>query len=719
MQQANSIFLILLCVHVLVAGFIAASEDALLRLKHGFGNPRSLGTWNASVNASPCRGWEGVKCNGSSVVGLDLGGVDLRGGNISSAIAELTGLKIIKLHSTGLVGPIPPEISGLRALEELDLSNNSLTGPLPQDWANLTSLAILTLTNNNIDGGIPANLSDAPNLKKVRLERNKLSGPISAAIFVHKSLQSLAVEFNNINGSIPAEIGEAVSLRSFYAGSNRLEGSIPDTIGALSRLKHFHVDHNQLSGPLPPSIVNLTASLLTLNVSYNNLTGQIPPALAAKINDTSAFVGNPFLCGFPLAVNCSSPSPASTNKRPPEISPEVPHDTPFPDPKFWNGKKRSSSKTKIIIEAVGSLAAFFIFMILMWIFVFRDRERSRHASVSTAKVQNWFSPDIQDDRRKGRYEVFSEDLQYSYEDLVSNAGFFDTAHVLGKGRFGTVYRSHLPNGSLIAVKVFRYSHAAPSFERDLELLASIKHRNLLTVKGFYVNPVEKAVFYDYIPTGTLYEVLHGRHTALSREDALPSWQTRHIIALGVARAMTYLHRGCGYKILHRDLKSTNVLLEADWNPRVSDHGLAHLASPRPGEVAETPGYTAPEVVKSKKSTEKGDVYSFGVVLLELLTGQEAVSYVEGNAVKLTDWVVKLHVEGRGQEAIEPIVLKTCPLQNIVDKCLNLAVLCVDSNPNHRPTMAEVASVLEDCNYTSPLRSPDVKIENPLLPFRDL
>ncbi|KAH7434771.1 hypothetical protein KP509_06G033900 [Ceratopteris richardii] len=654
MQQANSIFLILLCVHVLVAGFIAASEDALLRLKHGFGNPRSLGTWNASVNASPCRGWEGVKCNGSSVVGLDLGGVDLRGGNISSAIAELTGLKIIKLHSTGLVGPIPPEISGLRALEELDLSNNSLTGPLPQDWANLTSLAILTLTNNNIDGGIPANLSDAPNLKKVRLERNKLSGPISAAIFVHKSLQSLAVEFNNINGSIPAEIGEAVSLRSFYAGSNRLEGSIPDTIGALSRLKHFHVDHNQLSGPLPPSIVNLTASLLTLNVSYNNLTGQIPPALAAKINDTSAFVGNPFLCGFPLAVNCSSPSPASTNKRPPEISPEVPHDTPFPDPKFWNGMQVSPLP-----------------------------------KCKTGLVQTFRTTDER------------------------------AAHVLGKGRFGTVYRSHLPNGSLIAVKVFRYSHAAPSFERDLELLASIKHRNLLTVKGFYVNPVEKAVFYDYIPTGTLYEVLHGRHTALSREDALPSWQTRHIIALGVARAMTYLHRGCGYKILHRDLKSTNVLLEADWNPRVSDHGLAHLASPRPGEVAETPGYTAPEVVKSKKSTEKGDVYSFGVVLLELLTGQEAVSYVEGNAVKLTDWVVKLHVEGRGQEAIEPIVLKTCPLQNIVDKCLNLAVLCVDSNPNHRPTMAEVASVLEDCNYTSPLRSPDVKIENPLLPFRDL
>ncbi|KAH7332251.1 hypothetical protein KP509_20G078200 [Ceratopteris richardii] len=249
----------------------------------------------------------------------------------------------------------------------------------------------------------------------------------------------------------------------------------------------------------------------------------------------------------------------------------------------------------------------------------------------------------------------------------------------------------------------------------MELLASIKHRNLLAIKGFYANPVEKAIFYNYVANGTLYDVFHGPKISRdTRDDVLPDWALRQKIALGIAQAMAYLHRGCGYKILHRDLKSTNILLDADYNPRVSDFGLIHLVSGR-AEPVETLGYTAPEVLSGKKHTEKGDVYSYGVVLLELLTGQRAVAYIGERAVKLAEWVMRLHDEGRGREVFDPIVVGTCQLPEQLDRYLNLAVLCIDVNPSNRPSMAEIANILEtQCSSASPLRSPDCKANNPLL-----
>lgn len=692
MQASLWQLLFLTCfIGIISVGSVAGSElEALMNLKEGFKNPANLSSWNSK---SPCHGWLGVACAEGTVVNLTLSGLDFTGGSISASIGDLPNL------------------------QHIDLSDNGLIGQIPSEWSNLINLQTLILKGNMLNGSIPIGLIKAKNLSKIRLEGNELTGNIPPQIFDNnlEVLKYFAIEFNNISGPIPSEIGQCGSLRSFYAAHNQLNGSLPDSIGNLTKLVHFEVEGNNLSGRLPGSIGNLTKSLVSLNLSDNNFSGQIPTSLSSKFN-ASSFAGNPSLCGLPL-LNCSLEAPAPA---PSHLPPPVPSKIPLPPrPDI---KSASNQKGKIIGGAVGGAVGASLLIFLLVILSQRLKKQAK----DQAQVQNWFSPDIQANRRKGRFEMFYRSFQYSYEEIVSNAGYFDTAHVLGKGRFATVYKSFLPDGTNMAVKVFKFASVPQGFEKEVEMIGSVKHRNLLSIKGFYSNPVEKAVFYDYLPTGTLYDLLHGSKSAVQHktqgaaaEGGGPDWPARHRIGMGVAQALAFLHRGCGYRILHRDLKSTNILLETDLLPRVSDFGLVHMVSGKPssgGDVVETPGYTAPEVLTSKKYTEKSDVYSYGVVLLELITGKKAVSYIRERSVSLTEWVTRLHKEQRGREVMDPVALTTCPLPEYLDKALELAVLCVDENPNFRPTMAEVASILEGlCSTPSPLRSPDMMWNRPLLP----
>lgn len=632
-----------------------------------------------------------MACANGTVVNLILSGLDFRGGSISASIGELPNLR------------------------HIDLSDNGLIGQIPSEWSGLTKLQTLILTGNMLNGSIPTGLIKAKSLNTIRLEKNQLTGNIPPEIFENnlESLKDFAIEFNSISGLIPSEIGQCRSLRSFYAAYNQLNGSLPESIGNLTKLLHFEVEGNKLSGSLPGSIGNLTKSLVSLNLTDNNFTGQIPASLYSKFN-ASSFAGNPYLCGLPL-LNCSLEAPPQSH-----LTPPVPSKIPLPPPDI---KSASNQKGKIIGGAVGGAVGASVLIFLLVILSQRLKKQAK----DQAQLQNWFSPDIQANRRKARFEMFDRNFQYIYEEIVSNAGYFDTTHVLGKGRFATVYKSFLPDGTNMAVKVFKFANVPHGFEKELEMIGSIKHRNLLSIKGFYSNPIEKAVFYDYLPTGTLYDLLHGSKSAVEHktqgavegQGVLPDWPARHRIAMGVAQALAFLHRGCGYRILHRDLKSTNILLETDLLPRVSDFGLVHMVTGKPsssGDVVETPGYTAPEVLTSKKYTEKSDVYSYGVVLLELITGKKAVSYIRERSLSLTYWVTGLHKEQRGREVMDPVALKTCPLPEYLDRALNLAVLCVDENPKLRPTMAEIASILEGlCSTPSPLRSPDMRWDRPLLP----
>lgn len=700
----------------------AADIDALLDLKKGFNDPPLLASWvrrSGDGGGGPhCSGWIGVACNNTmdgsfSVVKLSLPNC-FQGGSIRPSIGSLPFLQFLDLSGNFLSGSIPPEITTLNRLAFLDLSNNNLSGGIPGDWGNLISLEVVNLRLNNLSGSIPNGVFKAPNLQRLRLENNNLSGEIPPEITSHGKLRYFAVVSNKLTGQIPLELGNVRSLRSIYAGFNELNGTLPDSIGSLPKLVHVELEHNQLNGMIPASWDNLVSTLHTLNLSINNLTGQVPVALSKNFSAAS-FASNPDLCGHPLTMCTSSPSmePSSRpNKKPP--SPP------------YKKSENTELKGRVIGGVVGGVVgAFAVFVFLLIVFlVKRSQTRRRDGS----QVQNWFSPDIQADRRKGKFETYDEGIsKYVYEDIVSHAGFFDTAHVVGKGRFATVYRSHFPDGTQLAVKVFKYSIAASTFEREIVMLASIKHRYLLPIKGYYSDPVEKAVIHEYLPRGTLYGLLHGNdvsstsmHGKNANLNALPDWATRQRIAFGVAQALDYLHRGCNYHVVHKDVKSTNILLETNGLlPRLGDFGIFQLVSNKPPEsndVAETVGYTAPEVLVTKKYTEKSDVYSFGVVLLELITGKKPLCHVGDKTLELPTWVASLHREKRGREVMDPVAWKTCPFPEYLDRALNLALLCVSENPGFRPPMSEVASILEGlASNPSPLRSPDQQIMNPLLP----
>lgn len=329
--------------------------------------------------------------------------------------------------------------------------------------------------------------------------------------------------------------------------------------------------------------------------------------------------------------------------------------------------------------------------------------------METAQIQDRMTPDLLEIVSNSKLEMYTKGFKLSYEQIVAHAGYYDTAHVVGKGRFATVYRSDLPGGAHMAVKVFKNSIPQAAFEKEVEGLESVSHFNtLLPIRGYYVSEGEKAIFYDFMQNGTLYDALHNNAEVSAQLD----WAKRLNIAMGVAQAVAHLHKGSSIRVLHKDLKSTNVVLDEAMNPLVADYGLIGLVS---RSLVETPGYTPPELKTNKKYTEKSDVYSFGVVLLELLTGKKPVSFIGDRQLNLVTWALRLQRDGRGSEVFSANLVESCPYPDYPDRALNLAILCLSDQPAQRPTMSEIASILEGLGgNNSPLRSPGIQQDKPLL-----
>ncbi|KAE8681135.1 Receptor-like serine/threonine-protein kinase [Hibiscus syriacus] len=267
--------------------------------------------------------------------------------------------------------------------------------------------------------------------------------------------------------------------------------------------------------------------------------------------------------------------------------------------------------------------------------------------------------------------------------------------IIGTGGYGTVYRLTINETMAFAVKRLSRGTADrdTGFERELEAMADIKHRNIVTLHGYYTNPHYNLLIYELMPNGSLDSVLHGK----SMDKKVLDWPTRSKIALGAARGIAYLHHDCIPHIIHRDIKSSNILLDRNMEAQVSDFGLATLMEPDKTHVstfvAGTFGYLAPEYFDTGRATAKGDVYSFGVVLLELLTGKKPMdeAFIE-EGTKLVTWV-KGVVEERKQEYVVDSNLGCCPGEEI-NITFNIALMCLQTDPSNRPTMAEVVKMLE-------------------------
>lgn len=300
--------------------------------------------------------------------------------------------------------------------------------------------------------------------------------------------------------------------------------------------------------------------------------------------------------------------------------------------------------------------------------------------------------------------------QFSYRELKLATKGFHSSRILGNGAFGTVYKAYfLSSGIIAAVKRSKHTHEGKTeFLAELSIIACLRHKNLVQLQGWCVEKGELLLVYDYMPNGSLDKVLYPE----SKIDTNPlPWPHRYNIVVGLASVLTYLHQECEQQVIHRDIKTSNVLLDANFNPKLGDFGLARLMehdkSPVSTLTAGTMGYLAPEYLQYGIATEKTDVFSYGVVVLEVACGRQPIEREANDQkmVNLVDWVWGLHSEGRLIEAADQR-LKGEFDEEQMKKLLLVGLSCANPDCLERPNMRRVLQILN--NETGPVLVPKSK-----------
>ncbi|XP_039130964.1 putative proline-rich receptor-like protein kinase PERK6 [Dioscorea cayenensis subsp. rotundata] len=287
---------------------------------------------------------------------------------------------------------------------------------------------------------------------------------------------------------------------------------------------------------------------------------------------------------------------------------------------------------------------------------------------------------------------------FTYEELAVATGGFSQANLLGQGGFGYVHKGVLPNGKEIAVKQLKSGsrQGEREFQAEVDIISRVHHRHLMSLVGYCIAGSQRMLIYDFVPNKTLEYHLHGK--------GLPTmeWPTRLKIAIGSAKGIAYLHEDCHPRIIHRDIKSTNILLDQNFEAMVADFGLAKLSSDNNTHVSTrvmgTFGYLAPEYASSGKLTEKSDVFSYGVMLLELITGRRPVD--DGDAFMdegLVDWARQVMsqalVDGNYDELVDPRLDDDYNPMELA-RMVACAAACVRHSAKRRPKMSQIVHALE-------------------------
>ncbi|XP_021906073.1 probable L-type lectin-domain containing receptor kinase S.7 [Carica papaya] len=305
-------------------------------------------------------------------------------------------------------------------------------------------------------------------------------------------------------------------------------------------------------------------------------------------------------------------------------------------------------------------------------------------------------------------ELVTGPRQFSYKELYTATRGFHSSRIIGRGAFGEVYKAFfVSSGQISAVKRSRHSHEGKTeFLAELSIIAGLRHRNLVQLQGWCVEKDELLLVYEFMPNGSLDKLLY--HESGTN---LLTWSHRKTIALGLASVITYLHQECEQQVIHRDIKTSNIMLDRNFNPRLGDFGLARLMdhdkSPVSTLTAGTMGYLAPEYLQYGKATEKTDVFSYGVVILEVACGRRPIER-EGNSqkmVNLVDWVWGWNAQGRIVEACDKRLNGEFEEEEM-KKLLLVGLSCVHPDSRERPAMRKVLQILN--NEAEPVIVPSVK-----------
>ncbi|XP_034905726.1 proline-rich receptor-like protein kinase PERK9 [Populus alba] len=628
---------------------------------------RLLTSWEP--NKDPCSGaFEGVACNEQ--------------GHVAN----------ISLQGKGLSGQIPAALGGLKSLSGLFLHFNALNGVIPKEIAELSELSDLYLNVNDLSGEIPPQIGNMSNLQVLQLCYNKLAGSIPTQLGSLEKLSVLALQYNQLTGAIPASLGDLEFLSTLVLSFNGLFGPIPVKLARAPLLKTLDIRNNSLSGNVPPALKRLTTGF-----QYGN---------------------NPDLCGvgFSNLETCVTSDPNKPEPSEPNVA--LPKDIPeSANPS--NCSKSDCSHLKkpprygIIFGVIGVFIAMSVSGFLMFSWYRRHKQKIGSASdtldsrLSTDQAKevyrksasplisleysNGWDPLALDRSTSGFSQEVLESFMFNLEEVERATQCFSEVNLLGKSNFAATYKGILRDGSVVAIKCITKTSCKSDeadFLKGLKILTSLKHENLVRLRGFCCSKGRGECFliYDFVPNGNLVQYLDVKDGS----GKVLEWSARISIINGIAKGIAYLHGSEGNKhaVVHQNISAEKVFVNRPYNPLISDSGLHKLLADdivfSMLKASAAMGYLAPEYTTTGRFTEKSDVYAFGMIVLQILSGKRNITQLTLHAVESCRYedFIDANLGGNFSESE-------------ADKLGRIALRCTSESPVHRPTAETVMQELSE------------------------
>lgn len=628
-------------------------------------------------------------------------------GSVPHGLGKLQKLAILQLNKNQLSGPVPAELGGCINLIWLDLNSNSFTGTIPPELASQTGLipggivsgkqfAFLRNEAGNICPGAgvlfeffgirPERLAAFPTVHLCPSTRIYV-GTMDYKFESNGSMIFLDLSYNRLTGTIPAGLGNMMFLEVMNLGHNDLNGTIPSEFSGLRLVGAMDLSNNHLTGGIPPGLGTLSF-LADLDVSNNNLSGPIPLTGQLSTFPQSRYANNSGLCGIPLPPCGHDPGQGSV-------------------PSASSNGRRKTVRGSILV----GIALSMLILLLLLVTLCKLRKNQKTEEMRTGYIESLPTSGTSSWKLSGVHEPLSINVatfekplrKLTFAHLLEATNGFSAETLIGSGGFGEVYKAKLKDGTVVAIKKLIHftGQGDREFTAEMETIGKIKHRNLVPLLGYCKIGDERLLVYEYMKHGSLDVVLHDKAKAGVKLD----WAARKKIAIGSARGLAFLHHSCIPHIIHRDMKSSNVLLDSNLDARVSDFGMARLMNALDthlsvSTLAGTPGYVPPEYYQSFRCTTKGDVYSYGVVLLELLSGKKPIDPTEFGDTNLVGWVKQMVKENRSSEIFDPTLTNTKSGEAELYQYLKIARECLDDRPNQRPTMIQVMAMFKELQLDS-------------------
>ncbi|XP_077250343.1 phytosylfokine-alpha receptor 2 [Tasmannia lanceolata] len=604
---------------------------------------------------------------------------NFHGEEIPNNVSGFESLMIFAVGNCGLSGQIPMWLLQCPKLLVLDLSWNHLSGVIPLWIGQFENLIYLDISNNSLTGEIPQSLTQLKSL--ISASSNGLPASVGIPLYIKHNQSANGLQYNQVssfppslylsnnrlNGTIWPEFGQLKELHVLDLSRNNITGTIPDTISDMENLEVLDLSWNDLYGSIPQSLSKLTF-LSRFSVANNQLQGQIPTGGQFFSFSNASFEGNSGLCG--------SPFPPCNRDGRIGLNPGIPSSP--------NSKIASSSILGITVS-VGVGIALLLAIVLL------RMSRKEVVDIIDEGEEEIGRP--RSEALGSRLVLFqsSEGKELTIGDLLKSTNNFDQANIIGCGGFGLVYKAHLPDGTKAAIK--RLSGDCGQMEREfhaeVEALSRAQHKNLVALQGYCTHGSDRLLIYSYMENGSLDYWLHERVDG----GGFLSWEVRLKIAQGAARGLAYLHKVCKPSIVHRDVKSSNILLDERFEAHLADFGLSRLLRPYDTHVTTdlvgTLGYIPPEYSQTLTATFRGDVYSFGIVILELLTGRRPVDVCKAKGCRdLVSWVFQMKLEKKEDLIFDPSIWNKVQEKQLVE-VLETACKCLNQDPRHRPAIEQV------------------------------